>query len=91
MRADLNIQAQHITNSESESTQDPKIASQPLFQHENETYNELEGVGGGGADAMGAGELRLAIEAPLPGAAVRARRTRVAHLRSSANAAKAQN
>jgi hypothetical protein len=46
---------------------------------EEETYNEVECVGGGGADAVGAGELERAVQAPLPGAAI----TRVAHLMNS--------
>lgn len=48
-----------------------------------QAYNELEGVGGGGAYAVGAGELGLAVEAPLAGAAVRARGAGVPDLDST--------
>lgn len=45
------------------------------------SHSELEGIGGGGADAAGAGELWLAVEAPLPAAAVHRRRAWIPHLK----------
>jgi hypothetical protein len=52
-------------------------------REETSSYNELEGVGGGRADTVGAGELWFALQAPLPGAAVSAPRALVAYLNSN--------
>ena len=61
----------------------PELEERKETKRAAAAYNELVGVGGGGTDAVGAGELGLAVEAPLPGAAVRARGAGVAHLNSA--------
>ena len=61
----------------------PELEERKETKRAAAAYNELVGVGGGGADAVGAGEVGLAVEAPLPGAAVRARGAGVAHLNSA--------